>query len=142
MKKKRCSAKSATRVLCPSCRRFVERGWRTCPFCQTQLKDVCTQCEELLSFNWVACPSAGRSGKAHRPAIAAVAAMASIEERVGESHQLRRGLDAGRRQLRLRTMAWTLPTRLLKSLSPSPDDAPLGRNAGDIHVGEQLLNPR
>jgi len=42
--------------VCPSCRRFVERGWKTCPFCQTQLKDVCRQCEQLLSFNWVACP--------------------------------------------------------------------------------------
>ena len=29
--------------LCPSCRRFVERSWRVCPFCQTQLKDVCAR---------------------------------------------------------------------------------------------------
>jgi len=47
--------------LCPSCRRFAERGWRTCPFCQTQLKDVCTKCEQLLSFNWLACPYCGTS---------------------------------------------------------------------------------
>ncbi len=45
--------------LCPSCRRFSEKNWRTCPFCQTQLKDVCTQCNQLLSFNWVACPFCG-----------------------------------------------------------------------------------
>jgi RNA polymerase subunit RPABC4/transcription elongation factor Spt4 len=45
--------------LCPSCRRFAERNWRTCPFCQTQLKDVCTKCEQLLSFNWFACPYCG-----------------------------------------------------------------------------------
>jgi RNA polymerase subunit RPABC4/transcription elongation factor Spt4 len=42
--------------LCPSCRRFVERSWQICPFCQTQLKDKCEQCEQLLSFNWVVCP--------------------------------------------------------------------------------------
>jgi hypothetical protein len=51
--------------LCPSCRRFSEKNWRTCPFCQTQLKDVCMQCSQLLSFNWVACPYCGtqrRSG--------------------------------------------------------------------------------
>ena len=51
--------------LCPSCRRFSEKTWRTCPFCQTQLKDVCSKCDQLLSFNWVACPYCGtqrRSG--------------------------------------------------------------------------------
>ena len=47
--------------LCPSCRRFAEKTWRTCPFCQTQLKDVCTTCEQLLSFNWLACPYCGTS---------------------------------------------------------------------------------
>jgi RNA polymerase subunit RPABC4/transcription elongation factor Spt4 len=45
--------------ICPSCRRFVERGWRVCPFCQTQLKDSCSKCEQLLSFTWVACPFCG-----------------------------------------------------------------------------------
>jgi len=61
--------------LCPSCRRFSEKTWRTCPFCQTQLKDVCAKCDQLLSFNWVACPYCGtqrRSGAA--PATAAKAA--------------------------------------------------------------------
>jgi RNA polymerase subunit RPABC4/transcription elongation factor Spt4 len=50
--------------LCPSCRRFSEKTWRTCPFCQTQLKDVCTQCNQLLSFNWVACPYCGTQRRA------------------------------------------------------------------------------
>ena len=45
--------------VCPSCRRFVERGWRVCPFCQTHLKDVCAECEQLLSFSWIACPYCG-----------------------------------------------------------------------------------
>jgi len=49
--------------VCPSCRRFVERGWKTCPFCQTQLKDTCSNCEELLSFTWVACPVCGKERK-------------------------------------------------------------------------------
>ncbi len=45
--------------VCPSCRRFVERGWRVCPFCQTQLKDSCAECAQLLSFAWLACPYCG-----------------------------------------------------------------------------------
>src|SRR5207244_7532193 len=32
--------------LCHSWRRFVERSWRICPFCQTQLKDICAECEQ------------------------------------------------------------------------------------------------
>ena len=53
---------------CPSCRRFVEREWRACPYCQTQLKDVCGECEQLLSFSWIACPYCGTARK-----VAAVA---------------------------------------------------------------------
>jgi RNA polymerase subunit RPABC4/transcription elongation factor Spt4 len=50
-------------AVCPSCRRFVERGWRVCAFCQTQLKDSCTGCDQLLSFNWVVCPYCGGQAK-------------------------------------------------------------------------------
>jgi RNA polymerase subunit RPABC4/transcription elongation factor Spt4 len=49
--------------VCPSCRRFVERGWRVCPFCQTHLKDVCRECSQLLSFSWVVCPFCGKERK-------------------------------------------------------------------------------
>ncbi len=49
--------------LCPSCRRFTERGWRVCPYCQTLLKDICSQCSQLLSFSWVACPYCGTQRK-------------------------------------------------------------------------------
>src|SRR5712692_6946035 len=49
--------------VCPSCRRFVERGWRACPYCRTPLKDVCVKCSELLSFNWVTCPYCGTDRK-------------------------------------------------------------------------------
>src|SRR2546427_10537542 len=45
--------------LCPSCRRFVERAWRICPFCPTQLKDICAEWGQLLSFSWLACPYCG-----------------------------------------------------------------------------------
>ena len=48
---------------CPSCRRFVERGWLVCAFCQTQLKDMCGDCGQLMSFNWVACPYCGGQPK-------------------------------------------------------------------------------
>jgi len=54
-------------AVCPSCRRFVERGWRVCAFCQTQLKDTCTGCDQLLSFNWVVCPFCGGQGKDAAP---------------------------------------------------------------------------
>ena len=58
--------------LCPSCRRFVERSWRICPFCQTQLKDTCDQCKQLLSFNWVVCPYCTAERKAGTRGIAAM----------------------------------------------------------------------
>lgn len=63
--------------ICPSCRRFTERGWRTCPYCQTQLKDVCAKCEQLLSFSWVACPYCGtqRRGVSSAPPAPASQAM-------------------------------------------------------------------
>lgn len=56
--------------VCPSCRRFVERGWRACPYCRTPLKDVCVKCSELLSFNWVTCPycATDRKGATVTPA--------------------------------------------------------------------------
>jgi len=54
---------------CPSCRRFVEREFLVCPFCQTQLKEQCVSCERLLSFTWIACPYCGTA----RPSMAEAA---------------------------------------------------------------------
>ena len=75
--------------VCPSCRRFVERGWKTCPFCQTQLRDVCRKCEQLLSFNWVACPFCGeqrRGGQATQGGeTAGVQATSALAETLAES---------------------------------------------------------
>ncbi len=65
--------------VCPSCRRFVERAWRTCPFCQTQLKDTCRECEQLLSFTWVACPYCGKERKG-APRVAPTHATSTLEE--------------------------------------------------------------
>jgi RNA polymerase subunit RPABC4/transcription elongation factor Spt4 len=60
--------------VCPSCRRFVERSWRVCPFCQTHLKDVCRECSQLLSFNWVACPHCGRERRTQQAPAATAGA--------------------------------------------------------------------
>lgn len=66
--------------ICPSCRRFVERGWQVCPFCQTPLKDVCRQCSQLLSFNWIVCPFCGKERKG---AVSAAAPSAMAEPAEG-----------------------------------------------------------
>jgi RNA polymerase subunit RPABC4/transcription elongation factor Spt4 len=71
--------------LCPSCRRFSEKNWRTCPFCQTQLKDVCMQCNQLLSFNWVACPYCGTQRRSGAPAARSPAATAATSPKGVES---------------------------------------------------------
>lgn len=65
--------------ICPSCRRFVERAWRTCPFCQTQLKDACSKCEQLLSFTWVVCPYCGKERKG-APVAASRSAVSTAEQ--------------------------------------------------------------
>ncbi len=44
---------------CPSCRKLIDKDFRFCPSCKTQLKDQCAKCERLLSFSWIACPSCG-----------------------------------------------------------------------------------
>lgn len=75
---------------CPSCRRFVERAWRACPYCQTQLKDVCGECEQLLSFSWIACPYCGASRKVPAAAdegptpgaVPATAAASELQEEI------------------------------------------------------------
>ena len=87
--------------LCPSCRRFAERGWRTCPFCQTQLKDVCTKCEQLLSFNWLACPycttSRSRVGSSVPPALGGLLETPPVEEEEETVEQPKRRRPASSR---------------------------------------------
>lgn len=71
--------------LCPSCRRFSEKHWRTCPFCQTQLKDVCMQCSQLLSFNWVACPFCGTQRRSGAPTVSPPATAAAASAKTADS---------------------------------------------------------
>lgn len=61
---------------CPTCRRFVERDFLVCPFCQAHLKEVCTSCGRLLSFTWLACPYCGTA----RPSVAEAVAPSEAEE--------------------------------------------------------------
>jgi len=53
---------------CPSCRRLTEKTFKFCPSCQTQLKDTCATCDQLLSFSWVACPYCGTARPGAMPA--------------------------------------------------------------------------
>ncbi len=80
--------------ICPSCRRFVERGWQVCPFCQTPLKDVCRQCSQLLSFNWIVCPYCGKE----RKAAPAAAASSTITETAAQEPPASRTADVGQAQ--------------------------------------------
>jgi RNA polymerase subunit RPABC4/transcription elongation factor Spt4 len=78
---------------CPSCRRFVERDFLVCPFCQTQLKEQCVSCERLLSFTWIACPYCGTA----RPSMAeAAASMADDEVQTEATRPAGRGRGAAR----------------------------------------------
>ena len=98
--------------LCPSCRRFSEKNWRTCPFCQTQLKDVCMQCNQLLSFNWVACPYCGTQRRSGAPVSQATAVASTMEAATDEARP--QGEDA----------TVTAATRPAASSRRTPESAP------------------
>jgi RNA polymerase subunit RPABC4/transcription elongation factor Spt4 len=76
--------------ICPSCRRFVERPWKVCPYCETVLKDECRQCNQLLSFNWVACPYCGLERKTAPVSPVTQRAMDDIAQEQAESTPGRR----------------------------------------------------
>ena len=68
---------------CPSCRRFVEKEFLYCPYCQTQLRELCGHCGRSLSSSWIACPNCGTSRGAPtlaRPTPAAAPAEAMAPE--------------------------------------------------------------
>ena len=46
---------------CPSCRKFSERSFLFCPYCQTRLRNHCLGCGHVLSLSWIACPQCGMS---------------------------------------------------------------------------------
>jgi RNA polymerase subunit RPABC4/transcription elongation factor Spt4 len=53
---------------CPSCRRFVEKDFLYCPYCQAQLREPCGRCGRPLSSSWIACPNCGTARAAPAPA--------------------------------------------------------------------------
>lgn len=46
---------------CPSCRRFTDKSFVFCPYCQTRLQTECLNCSCLLSISWTSCPKCGTS---------------------------------------------------------------------------------
>jgi hypothetical protein len=102
--------------LCPSCRRFSEKTWRTCPFCQTQLKDVCMQCNQLLSFNWIACPYCGTQRRSGPPATSPPVAAATKAPKGDESTKAP--------ELATDDAAVSGATRAAASTRRSPESAP------------------
>ena len=80
---------------CPSCRRFVERDFLVCPFCQTQLKEQCASCERLLSFTWIACPYCGTARPSMAEATAASMAADEVETEATRPAGRRRGAARG-----------------------------------------------
>lgn len=46
-------------LVCPSCQRAVDRDWRYCAYCHTQIKKDCPSCGRLLELGWTLCPYCG-----------------------------------------------------------------------------------
>ncbi len=46
-------------LVCPNCNRVVEKTWRFCAYCHTQVKKDCPTCGQLLELGWTLCPYCG-----------------------------------------------------------------------------------
>jgi RNA polymerase subunit RPABC4/transcription elongation factor Spt4 len=46
-------------LVCPNCNRVVEKSWRFCAYCHTQVKKDCPSCGQLLELGWTLCPHCG-----------------------------------------------------------------------------------
>ena len=46
-------------LVCPNCNRVVEKEWRFCAYCHTQVKKDCPACGQLLELGWTLCPYCG-----------------------------------------------------------------------------------
>lgn len=72
-------------LVCPNCQRAVDREWRYCAYCHTQIKKDCPACGRLLELGWSLCPYCGSPAAVPsvRPAppIDAQAQMVSPETR-------------------------------------------------------------
>lgn len=48
-------------LVCPNCQRAVDKDWRYCAYCHTQIKKDCPNCSRLLELGWTLCPYCGSS---------------------------------------------------------------------------------
>ena len=46
-------------LVCPNCQRAVDKHWRYCAYCHTQIKKDCPSCDNLLELGWSLCPYCG-----------------------------------------------------------------------------------
>ena len=46
-------------LVCPNCQRAVDKDWRFCAYCHTQIKKDCPSCDSLLELGWSLCPYCG-----------------------------------------------------------------------------------
>ena len=46
-------------LVCPNCQRAVDKNWRYCAYCHTQIKKDCPSCDNLLELGWSLCPYCG-----------------------------------------------------------------------------------
>ena len=51
-------------LVCPNCQRAVEKDWRFCAYCHTQIRKDCSHCGELLELGWSICPYCGSDADA------------------------------------------------------------------------------
>ncbi|MGQ9626412.1 MAG: double zinc ribbon domain-containing protein [Anaerolineae bacterium] len=49
------------RLICPGCKRQVQKDFLICPTCHTRLKKACPSCGQLLHLKWNICPYCGAS---------------------------------------------------------------------------------
>ena len=75
---------------CPVCKQRVEPDFIFCPWCQTRLKRICTNCERPLVLRWKMCPHCGQAVyglPAHEEQTAAVASLPSNDHAQDTSNE-------------------------------------------------------
>ena len=104
---------------CPSCRKFSDRTFLFCPYCQTRLRDHCLGCGQVLSLSWIACPQCGMSKMAAQAAHQQPTAPAAYR---GEGLQGKSGPSPAQRP-------------------PTPDQPPTGGGESRTHIGLAVDDP-
>jgi len=41
---------------CPICGKQVEENWKICPYCKTELYNICYNCGKEIDSSWIVCP--------------------------------------------------------------------------------------